>query len=198
MAHTAKIPVIVIDGQGVPGLPLWFICTGDMANQFEESYGVDITAKDVSGESLSQPGQRPHPPNMNFDKGSFENTTFTVQLFSGCIVNGSARNSGRSLMETAQTLYRLSMPQVSDKTFVGPPLLRVQYGEWWRAKGFFQKVTIISEGAWDREAFPTLIKVRMEFARHFGSQPGTGGGAYPVADYKDLRAATSNSFAFRG
>lgn len=195
------MPVIRIEGSA-PGLPLTFIAAGEMANNFEESYSVDIQAKDQAAEGSGQGGQSPHPPNMNFDKGQFENTSWTVKLFSGMLVNGRAIPSGDArnhaeLVAVAQTLYRLSMPRISGDTFVGPPLVTVQYAAFWRAKGLFQKVTFISEGAFDADGFPSLMTLRMEFARHFGGRAGAGG-VYDEATRANLRAATANNFSFRG
>lgn len=189
------MPAIRISGSA-PGLPLAFVAAGDMANQFEEGYSVDIQAKDRAAEGGGQPGQTPHPPNMNFDKGQFENTNWTIKLFSGMLVNGREIFSGENLVSLAQILYRLSMPRISGRTFVGPPLVTVEYAAYWRAKGLFQKVTKISEGAFDADGYPTLLTLRMEFARHFGGGAETGG-VYRKASLRDLRKATAQNFTFR-
>lgn len=195
------MPLIRIEGDA-PGLPLTFVASGEMANQFEESYSVDIQAKDKAAEGGGQPGQTPHPPNMNFDKGQFENTSWVVKLFSGVEINGSpvprpgARNH-QQLVQIAETLYRLAMPRASGNTFIGPPLVTVQYAAFWRARGLFQKVSFISEGGFDIDDYPSLMTLRMEFARHFGGGAQTGG-IYQKATPSDLRRATAQSFAFRG
>jgi len=194
---TAVIPRILITGRA-PGLPLSFVVAGEMASQFEEAYSVDIEAKNKAASDSGQPGQTPHPKNMNFDKGQFENTSWQVKLFSGVIVNNKQLHTGAQLVAVAQTLYRLSMPRSSGKDFIGPPLVHVQYSSFWRAKGLFQKVTFTSEGAFDRKGYPTLLTLRMEFARHFGGgAERSGGGVYKHAEFKDLQAATAQRFVFK-
>jgi len=182
-----------------PGLPLSFIAAGEMASSFSEGYSVSIDAKDKTAEGSGRPGQSPHPPNVNFDKGQFDNTRWTVQLFSGVLVNGKEVYSGRDIVNVAQTLFRLSLPRTSGKTFVGPPLVTVSYANFWRATGLFQKVGLVSQGAFDKEGYPTLMTVEMEFLRHFGggSQQGSGG-VYKKAEFEDLQKATASSFAFNG
>lgn len=188
------MPIIRIAGEA-PGLPLTFDACGDMADNFSESYSVEISAKDRA--SGDQPGQSPHPPDMNFDKGSFENTRFTVFLFSGCLVNGAAKHSGRDLMAVAETLYKISMPRPDGNSFIGPPLVIVTYGAFWQAQGLFQRVAFTSKGAWDAQGYPTLITLEMEFARHFGGGSAAGG-IYRKATKEELKKATAAAFAFRG
>lgn len=180
-----------------PGLPLWFVATGEMAQNFQETYTVEIQAKDRAAEDSGQAGQSPHPPDMNFDKGKFENTEFQIELFSGCLVNGSEIYSGRQIIQVAETLFKLSMPRPRGNSFIGPPLLTVQYGKFWKAKGLFQRVVFLSKGGWDAEGYPTLVTLSVEFARHFGGQAGAGG-LYKNAEYSDLVKATSERFAFKG
>ena len=186
--------IIRIDGDA-PGLPLWFDACGEMADNFSESYSVEISAKDRS--AGDQPGQSPHPPDMNFDKGHFDNVRFTVSLFSGCRVSGSAKDSGKELADVAETLYKLSMPRPESSSFVGPPLVTVSYGAFWRAKGLFQRVVCVAKGSWDAQGYPMLITLEMEFARHFGGGSGAGG-IYRKATISELAKATASGFAFIG
>lgn len=187
-------PIIRFEGDA-PGLPIWFVATGEMSQNFQETYNVEITAYDKDVADGGAAGQTPHPADMNFDRGKFENLQFTVQLFSGAQVNGSEIYSGRQIVGVAELLFRLSMPRRRGSSFIGPPLLNAQYGAFWRAKGLFQKVTFISQGAWDSEGFPTLVTLQIEFARHFGGQAGAGG-VYANAKTDDLAKATAQRFAF--
>jgi len=197
------MPLLHIEARGVPGLPLTFIAAGEMANHFEESYGVSIDAKDKTTASASVTGQRPHPPDMNFDHGAFENTQFTVKLFSGMTINnkkvpGPSATDHSELTLFAERLYRLAMPRPSgDDGFIGPPLVVVQYAAYWRAIGLFQKVTCISEGGFDAGGYPSLMTLRMEFARHFGGNPTANGGVYLKAKWKQLKEATADKFSFK-
>lgn len=199
------MPILKIDGAAnirarvggrAIGLPLTFVACGEMASDFEEAYQVEIGAKDNSAEKAGQSGQSPHPPDMNFDRGSFQNLEFTVQFFSGCQVNGQPLYSGRDITAVAEVLFKISMPRPWGASYIGPPLVNVQYGAFWSAKGFFQRARIVSQGAWDRNGYPTLMKVHLEFARHFGGS-ATPGGAYRRATKKELLRATAERFAFR-
>ena len=113
------------------------------------------------------------------------------------MIDGGPKYTGQALVAAAQRLYRLAMPRVAGKDFVGPPLVQVTYASFWVAVGLFQKVTFISEGAFDRHGYPTLITLRMEFARHFGRGPEEGkAGVYKAAEPEDLVQATAEIFKF--
>lgn len=189
-------PTLRITGNA-PGLPLWFIVAGDMANQFSEKYTVDINAKDTANVGSSTPSMTPHPPDMNFDSGRFESTRFLVELFSGVVVNGSSIFSGADIVRFAETLFKLSLPQYNNNSFNGPPLVTIQYAAFWRAKGLLQNVEIISKGAFDAGNNPTLMTLSFEFARHFGGSSQSQG-IYDRAQTEDLRRATAQGFSFLG
>lgn len=183
--------------------PLSIPLTGDGASQFEEAYSVDIDAKDRAASSSGVSGQTPHPPDMYYDKGNFSNTEFSLRLFSGLDYNnGKELKTGQQITSLAESLFKLSMPRISEEedNFLGPPLMLMMYGQFWRAKGLLQKVRFISEGAFDRFGYPTIATLRFEFARHFGGrafrQDNTS--RYVRAEARDLRAATAQGFAFRG
>lgn len=186
------MPTLRIDGDS-PGLPLLFVASGPMADDFEEGYRVEIAQKDKA--VREQPGQTPHPPDMNYDKGKFENLHFTVVLFSGCEVNNQQVFEGSRLNLVSQLIFRLSMPRQDGASFIGPPLVTVTYGNFWRGRGLFQSATFKSRGSWDFQGYPLLMEIELEFARHFGGQAGVGG-IYGPALATDLRQATAEQFKF--
>lgn len=163
---------------------------GGASESFRDGYTANVPFKDEG----NLQGQLPHPAEVQYQYGQFDNTSFSLTLFSGIVCNGKSYNTGRDLGGLTEALYRLSLPVKKGSLYIGPPPLVLQYGQIWAARGFFSSIKPEFKGAWDIDNLPTLIELSFEFVRHFGRPTDTSYGRAST----ELVGATYDGFKLGG